>query len=106
MTDGMECGCDGDYCEYDGEMASVFEKTTRIARKEHRCDECRRTIRKGERYQYFSVLWEGGWDHYKTCKQCAEIARDYLNNCYHLGMLRDAIWDCLGVDIVTGAVQS
>jgi len=104
--DEMECGCGDDSCDYDGEQASVFEERIRTARKEHRCGECKRTIRKGERYHYASGCWEGSWDHHKTCKQCVAIAKEYLCDCYTFGNLRNDIWIYLGVDIITGETVS
>lgn len=104
--DGMECGCDDSSCYWDGDgIASVFTEVVRTARKEHKCCECQRTITQGEKYHYISGLWDGSWDHYKTCEQCFAIARDYACNCYQLGCLRDEIWELLGVDIVTGKTK-
>lgn len=47
----------------------------RKAAKEHRCGECRRTIAKGERYEYTTGLYDGHWDTEHTCEQCHQVTR-------------------------------
>jgi len=59
------------------EGPEVCSETRPKARKEHRCCECRRIIKKGEQYNNTSGLWDGGWDTYKTCTDCESI-RDAL----------------------------
>ena len=101
MTE-MECGCQDDYCDWDNPEA--YKVLYRKARKEHVCCECLRSIKKGERYQYISGVWEGGPASYKTCRQCAAIRDDYFCGCGYLTGLRNNVWDHLGVDIITGEV--
>ena len=51
------------------------------ARKIHRCCECRRGIKPGEKYQRISGIWDGQPLRFKTCAECADIAarfRHYL----------------------------
>jgi len=103
MDNGMECGCSDTYCDYE-DGPECFVEENRKARKEHICCECRRIIKKNEEYEYVRGKWEGGFSTFKTCKQCAAIANDYLCGCRIYGNLRDDIWDRLGVDIVTGDV--
>ncbi len=43
----------------------------RVARKAHRCCECRRVIAVGERYEFCSGIWDSEPNSYKTCAQCA-----------------------------------
>lgn len=51
-----------------------------VARKEHRCGECRRTIAVGEIYEYVTALAPGNsWDRWKTCEHCV-WARQWLRN--------------------------
>ncbi|HWA67144.1 MAG TPA: hypothetical protein VG899_12350 [Mycobacteriales bacterium] len=40
------------------------------ARKEHRCDECRRIIKSGEVYQRFAGKCDGYLSSYTTCSHC------------------------------------
>ena len=41
---------------FDEEPTLLLDSGTRRARKEHRCGECRRTIGKGERYQFWVTV--------------------------------------------------
>lgn len=48
------------------------------ARKDHTCTECKRTIKKGENYEYVMGKWDGHIEVYKTCYYC-QIARNWLS---------------------------
>lgn len=54
----------------DAEMATIYGEQDRTARKEHKCCECKRQIKFGERYNYASLLFDGEWHNYKTCQHC------------------------------------
>lgn len=58
--------------------AVVYNKVTRLARKEHCCCACRETIRKGDRYTHVSVIDDGYVDTYKRCLRC-EAMHAHLN---------------------------
>lgn len=86
----MDC-----YCDYD---APVFYWQRPVkARKPHRCEECCRTIRPGERYELTTGKWPDD-DHlgtYKTCHHCVDM-RQFVKNsvpcfCWSHGSLRDDI---------------
>lgn len=47
-----------------------FNEDWRRARKEHRCDECRKAIEKGQSYKYISGKWDGEISVYKVCTDC------------------------------------
>lgn len=49
----------------------------RTARKEHRCGECNRTIRRGERHHVGGGAMEGDWYTHRTCAHCATV-REWL----------------------------
>lgn len=49
---------------------SVGSKDTRAARKDHKCDECRRTIPRGATYHYVTGLFDGSWWSVKVCARC------------------------------------
>ncbi|MFH1401797.1 MAG: hypothetical protein ABIG40_02440 [Parcubacteria group bacterium] len=65
--------------------------TRPIARKNHQCCECKKIIRKGERYSYFGGLWrnEHSYDQhfamYKTCIKCEEVWDKILDVFYNHG---------------------
>lgn len=82
------------YCDY--EPAQLYSETRPIARKEHKCCECGRKIRPGERYERVYGIWDNGPETYKTCVYClglrdtAESRLDCL--CWqHGNMLEDVI---------------
>lgn len=58
-------------CLYvDDDCGVTLDSGTRRARKEHQCSECRRTIRAGESYRYWSGLYDGGFAMSKMCAHC------------------------------------
>lgn len=73
----MSCYCDYDY-------PSFYRATVSKARKEHRCGECARRIKPGERYEAVAAVWEGEFGTAKTCSHCLDI-RTFVKNsvpCY------------------------
>jgi hypothetical protein len=80
-------------CDWD--PATVYNAVTRKAAKDHKCDECRGTIRKGENYEYVTGLWDGQWSTFRTCPDCipirCEIARlpGSCDGWMHGGMLEE-----------------
>lgn len=78
-------------CMADGyaEFCAVRE---RRAAKEHRCEECGRTIPVGERYSYASGKFEGDFFDAKQCVHCAAAAGWLLKECHGFlygGVLED-----------------
>lgn len=61
------------FCDYD--PAEVYERCDRKARKQHLCDECRRKINPGEKYENVFGVWEGRADTFKTCSHCLDLRR-------------------------------
>lgn len=66
----MVDGADGGFTKFDDKV--------RKARREHRCDECRRVIGVGEHYEYVSGIYDGGFVSNKTCRHCLD-AREWLS---------------------------
>ena len=60
------------------EIAEVYEVDKRKARKDHRCEECRGTIKSGEIYCYHHGVYDGGGFSHKVCVDCEQI-RTELN---------------------------
>lgn len=73
------------YCD-DDEPASAYSEVFPKARKTHYCCECGAAINKGDRYQRYSLVWEGTARDYKSCLECAQI-RDYQDR---------KAWPCSG----------
>lgn len=62
----------------DGEMAEFMaERDIKAARKEHRCDECRRTIRVGEPYRSMRGKYDGRFYVVNHCAHC-NVAAEWL----------------------------
>lgn len=53
----------------------------RSARKDHKCNECGRTILKLETYEYTSSLFDGEFSSSKMCCHCSVAAEWLKNNC-------------------------
>lgn len=60
------------YCDYE---PAEFYSTRRVksARKQHQCIECRRTIKPGEGYDSTSGKWDGHFETFLWCTNCAEL---------------------------------
>lgn len=71
----MECGCEIDL---EGENPTAFSQKDRIARKEHTCYECGRTISPGETYRYESGIWDDQPGAFKTCSDCLSVRREFF----------------------------
>lgn len=69
-------------CMTDYDAPDFYFADSRKARKEHKCDECRRAIRPGEVYQYVSGKWDGRVGVYKTCLHC-EVTQKWLRRECH-----------------------
>lgn len=68
--------CMIDDCDERVTMVSSGDVT---ARREHKCDECYRVIRHGERYRRDAFVSEGEFHHHKTCGHCM-VARQWLSD--------------------------
>lgn len=67
-----DCG----FCISGGDCDGIVEMLERDhvkARKMHKCGECRRDIQPGSEYERTSFKWEGKFETYHVCFDCAEI---------------------------------
>ncbi len=55
------------------ELPIAFDEHIVKARKEHKCCEFRKPIRRGTLYLRSSGIWPDGPDSYKTCLRCHKI---------------------------------
>jgi hypothetical protein len=74
----------------------------RQARKRHVCCECDRTIEPGERYELYTLLFEGKWEEFKTCLGCLRIANHLAPHGRLIGELAEQVAECIGFNYVTG----
>lgn len=65
----------------DSERAEVYVVEHRIARKEHRCGECRRPILAGEPYDHHRIIQDGYASTHRVCSHCAVLAEWLLRDC-------------------------
>jgi len=75
------------------------------ARKQYRCIECGELIQKGDTYHCFSGIWDGQWDHMRTCIPCAQIRNDLFSCGFIFGEMREHFLECNGWDYITGEEQ-
>lgn len=84
----------GDYD--DAEYPSFFNETRPVAKKQHRCCECKLMIEPGEKYYKATGCWSGDVSSYKTCPRCLEMIEmikqhfDPFN--YSFGALHESIY--------------
>lgn len=76
----------------DDDAATVYNDDIVVARKEHRCTECRKPIVKGEKYELAKGCWDGSWSTFKTCLLCVEIRNRFA--CQE-GWLFGEVWNQL-----------
>ena len=68
-------------CRTDGEPADVYNVVKPIARKEHRCGECGRTILRGEPYERHSMVYDGSASTHAVCEHCAVLTEWLVIEC-------------------------
>lgn len=85
------------YCDFD--QPTVYVRTTRKARKPHRCYECGAQIEPGTRYEHVFGVWDGNADSNSTCLDCVGL-RTWAESkvkglCWAHGSMLDDIQSCL-----------
>lgn len=68
-------------CRVDGEPADFYRVMKPIARREHKCGECGRTILSGERYERHTFGSEGTASGHCICSHCAVLSEWLLIEC-------------------------
>lgn len=92
----FNCACPADHP--DG--ASIWNERMRTARKQYRCCECGEVIHPGESYQYLTVLQDGHWGTYRTCRSCVAIWRDLCAGYRVVGELAATLWETNEIRLV------
>jgi|ERR1700744_760855 len=80
----------------DHETMTVLVEKLVISRKHHKCYECAREIKPGDKYEIIQGIADGQFMRYKTCVQCVDL-REYVRGevdclCYIFG---DLLGECL-----------
>lgn len=80
------------------EVAEFSRHSEPVARKEHRCCECRAPILVGERHFQIIGKWEGDLMEFRqhlACMEACMLVRDELNDreCICFGGLKDWFWE-------------
>lgn len=63
------------------DMPTAYRMVKRVARKDHKCCECRGVIKRGETYNYHSGIWSGEPESYKVCVDCDALRSQYVMDC-------------------------
>lgn len=75
----------------EGEVAQHYAMSKPVARKEHVCSECRRTIRLGEIYERVVAVWDDRLEVINTCEDCRSIMKEMFCE----GVCHGVMWDDL-----------
>jgi ASC-1-like (ASCH) protein len=78
-------------CDCSDYPPTFYERKIVNGRKEHRCSECLRTIKKGEQHEYAKGLWEGDFSQFRTCQTCRAMVEEIGLECYCHGNLMDEV---------------
>lgn len=70
------------------EMPTAYRMTVRVARKAHRCCECKGVIPAGEKYDYHSGIWDGSPATFTVCVDCDALRDQVVSEC---GLLWDEV---------------
>jgi len=84
-----DCSCI--YADYDG-CADEIQKAVRVARKPHKCQECYRVIKKGEKYEYYAGNYDGFFTH-KTCTDCLSVREEFFCSGFGFGAIWEDVWE-------------
>lgn len=78
----------------DGDTPRVHSSRMVKARKEHKCDECGRTICKGEPYEYTFIVMDSASE-YHTCQHCLVGCKWLSDTCdgYILGGVKGDLYE-------------
>jgi len=85
----MDCSCGIDV-DPDSEP-EFYYSSVRVARKFHKCDECKEEIEPGDTYEHVSGTWENEWLVNKTCSDCISARDVFFNSGWYMG----AVWDMI-----------
>lgn len=67
--------------DFGADPPQVYSVTEYTARKEHKCNECGRFIKPGEKYQRAFGVYDGCSSTYRTCAHCLVAQAWLIENC-------------------------
>ena len=76
----------------DCEIPEFYSYKEPVARKQHKCCECRSPIEKGEKHFFVSMKYEGDISterQHLVCMSACMAARDYQDECVYYGGLKE-----------------
>jgi len=73
----MNKSCSCISIETDG-YPSFINFKIKVAKKLHKCGECHKEIKIGEKYEYVVGTWDGYFSTHKTCHTCLEIRNTFI----------------------------
>lgn len=88
----MDCSCNIEIDTY-GTDSSLHTERFYIAKKEHKCIECGRTINAREKYLYTFGIWDNKSKVYKTCLDCLSIREQFFHYGWHYEYLFEYLWN-------------
>ncbi len=80
----------------DCEIPQFFSERVSISRKEHKCCECGRSIRKGMKYWYCSGKWDGrvsGFKQHIECRDACYAVQMAEHSCIPFGELQEWLFE-------------
>lgn len=75
-------------CVYAGDIyehPSFIGERVVVAKKAHKCVECRREIFFGEKYEYIAGVWDGEFATFQTCIDCLSVKKSFFCGGYEFG---------------------
>jgi len=102
----MECSCKVEIYPDGDDGPSLFKSEMITAKKAHKCTECRNQINSGEKYEKVDGVWDGSWDHFKTCQDCLSLRDEFFIAGYTFGWLWDDFFEDMCRDIPESCISN
>lgn len=77
-------------------IADIYRTKPTIARKNHRCNECGRTVKPGEQYLYHFQVYEGEALTRRVCRGCAYVRQLIHDAAISAGCAEHESWPLFG----------
>lgn len=86
---------------WDSEDWSILQHKVIRATAQHTCEECHRSIQKGEEYELYSIIQDGDFFTANTCLDCVSLRTGFFPDGYTVGEVRmriaEQIYELRGV---------